>query len=157
MTKKGLDDSIASSVPRGVYGRVSWPMARPARSLYQTVSSSRLHHIHFESVYFSPEGYLNQRLPCEQQSTRERRENQRCKSFIKPSVLRAVQVTHKGALPTTNPAHSQHQLFLESHYDDQTTTSEHFLPDDPRTLCVPGHGCPSRADLYRRFHRRNDY
>ena len=44
--------------------------------------------------------------------TGERSEDQRCKKSGKPSVLRAAQVTHKGVLPTTNPAPSQHQMYL---------------------------------------------
>jgi hypothetical protein len=40
------------------------------------------------------------------------RQNQRCKEFLMLNALRVAPVVHQGALPITNPAHSQHQKYF---------------------------------------------
>ena len=91
-------------------GCALWHGRSPDCRHHESEATTRSHSIYFRSVYFSPWGKpAFAAAPGAAGCPREMRGPKAPGVFV-PSALRVVLVVHKGALPITCPAHSQHQL-----------------------------------------------
>lgn len=107
MREECLDRSLGCDDTLTTYRRVPWLVTAPIAASKKLHQFRRLQGVHCGLVSFTSWGSLHPRRPLERPSTRERREDQRCKEFLMLNAMRVWQVVHKGALPITNPAHSQ--------------------------------------------------
>src|ERR1035437_1651694 len=117
MRKECLDRSLGCEDTLTTYGGTScMASARTAISLGRKKIRD-LQCLNLGLLYSSLRGSLHLRRPHGRFSACKNRQDQRCKEFLMHNALRVLPVVHKGALPITNTAHSQHQQHLESHHD----------------------------------------